>query len=446
MKIKTARDGRAPRYTARAVSFLTLVLAAGVAGCDGIFQVENPNNVLQEDVERPASATALANGAHARVAIGYSTLLRVIVPASDEATWTGSYDSVGELNRGNIDDPRNDEVDIAFNNMAVARWMADEAVRNLEHFNTQGTLRNRTDLARSYLYSGIAYTLIGDSWDNFVIGSNRTVAQAPVGADNMNQVYDVAIERFTKGIAIAQAMNQPNLHTTLLAMRARSQYARALWHRMNPTVTPNALVNDEGAVADALAVLSRAERDWKYRFTFDGTTGTSTFSAYLNNRLEFTVGSPYAERSADGKRSVAITLLDPIDRVPAPELRRVVFEAQGAGLYGSHTVVSTREMHLILAEAALAAGDESGFARHINHIRGLDDLTPYSGQIPALDMLTHARRVNLFFQARRLADQYRFGQPSPDWLEGSHAVRQPGTFLPIGQTERLSNCHLFGTC
>lgn len=56
-----------------------------------------------------------------------------------------------------------------------------------------------------------------------------------------------------------------------------------------------------------------------------------------------------------------------------------------------------------------------------------------------MDLLEHERRVNLFLQARRLADHYRFGSPSSNWLENSAALVRPGTFFPISITEIRSN-------
>jgi len=99
-------------------------------------------------------------------------------------------------------------------------------------------------------------------------------------------------------------------------------------------------------------------------------------------------------------------------------------------------------MRLIVAEAALASGDMDGFTNHINMIReGLDGLTAYSGQIPAIEMLQHERRVNLFVQYKRLQDMYRFGVQSMNWLSGSPSATTPGLMLPITRIEILANCH-----
>jgi starch-binding outer membrane protein, SusD/RagB family len=438
----------------RATRSTSLIAAAlfVAAGCGDVFQVENPNNVLQEDLERPASGTALVNGAHARVAIAFSTMLRTLTPASDEAFWTGSFNSVRELGAGNHGDHTNEEIDATFNNMSVGRWMADEAVRTLEAFQAAGTLRVPADLPRAYNIAGIAYTMIPDAWDDFVIGSDRTIASAPVGAANMGQLYDEAITRFDKAITAAQALpaaqaaQRDALHTNALALRARAKYQKSLRSRIRPAVQPNALVNDAGAVADATAALARMTGDWKFAFSFDGATTTSNFNVYLNNRLEYTIGEPYARRRADGKRAETVIMNDPITGAPAPALIAAINAAQGSGNYGSSTVVSARELLLILAEADLAAGNTAGFTTHINRLRALDGLTPYAGQIPAFDLLKHSRRVNLFLQGKRIMDQYRFGERSAEWIDGSLAVRTPGTLMPIGQTERLSNCHLLGGC
>src|SRR2546426_6810083 len=65
-------------------------------------------------------------------------------------------------------------------------------------------------------------------------------------------------------------------------------------------------------------------------------------------------------------------------------MRRAAVEFKGNSAtqsYGPLTALSTRELHLILAEAALAtadtAGVASGFATHLNVRRVRDGLPPY---------------------------------------------------------------------
>ncbi|HYU79076.1 MAG TPA: RagB/SusD family nutrient uptake outer membrane protein, partial [Vicinamibacterales bacterium] len=142
----------------------------------------------------------------------------------------------------------------------------------------------------------------------------------------------------------------------------------------------------------------------------------------------------------------------PITGLVDPELRRAAIEFKGTSatqLYGSLTVVSARELYLILAEAGLAAGDTLSatgqFAANINAVRTLNALPAYDPANAAhprpLDMLKYERKVNLFLQGRRVHDLYRFGERADQWqitTPVAEAVSAPGTFFPITR----SNCSL----
>ena len=155
------------------------------------------------------------------------------------------------------------------------------------------------------------------------------------------------------------------------------------------------------------------------------------------------IGQPYATYDpADPPTITSHDLMDPIEGALDTRYKALVDEFLAAGAYSPVILVSERGLRLMLAEAALAGGDMAGFTEHVNMIReGLDGLTGYSGQIPAMDMLQHERRVNLFLQYKRLQDHYRFGVPSTNWLAGSPAMTTPGTMLPITRIEIQANCH-----
>jgi hypothetical protein len=102
-------------------------------------------------------------------------------------------------------------------------------------------------------------------------------------------------------------------------------------------------------------------------------------------------------------------------------------------------------MYLILAEAALAAGNTTDFDSKINALRLLDGMAPYTGVGPTrLQLLQWARRVNLVFQGRRLNDMYRFGVKDPRWVSTAIVIRKPGCGLPIPLIERESNSEITG--
>jgi hypothetical protein len=437
----------------RLLSTVSLVVLA--AGCSSLLDVKNPNNVNQDDLNNPAAAAALANGALSATARALGNVLTPYSEATDELTWIGSRDAWSDLDQGYLTGITNEFVDAAFPQVAQSRWLSDEAIKRLRGFDADGKLEDRNLLARSYLYGAIAYTTIGDMFDDFPIGSDRTTAAAPLGPSNMAQVYDTAVVYATRGIAIAQATGDADLELQLTAMRARAQHAKGVWQKLNPfsaATLANPLVNDPAAVADATAALALAvgTPDWKYQFGYSSETVSTGIGFEVNQRLESRFGDLYIVPTADNKRVASILLQDPINNVPDPVLTSTINDFVTGVQYGSLTVLSSREMYLILAEARLAQNDSTGAATFINSIRALDGLTPYNplnaAHPRARAMYQHERRVNLFLQGRRLADEYRFGVPADKWPANAEAVLQPGTVFPITNTEILANCHIQGTC
>jgi hypothetical protein len=440
---------------ARSRALVSFCLTALAASCSGLLDVENPNNVNIENLNNPAAAGPLANGALSAMARAWGVVLTPYAEATDELTWIGSRDAWSDLDQGYLSGITNEFVDAAFPSLAQARWLSDEAIKRLRAFDSATVLPNRDDLARSYLYGAIAYVAIGDMFDDWPIGSDRTQAAPPLGPANMAQVYDTAVAYTTRGIAIAQATGNKTLELDLTAMRARAHHAKGVWVKLNPLTAAtlaNPLVNDPGAVADANAALALgvATPDWKYRFGYSSATINNSIGFEVNQRLESRFGDLYIVPTIDNKRVADIRLQDPISGARDPVLTATINEFVTGVQYGPLTVVSAREMYLILAEARLAQNDSVGAATFINNIRSLNGLTPYdplnAAHPRARAMYQHERRVNLFLQGRRLADHYRFGVPADKWPVNAEARLQPGTVFPITNTERLANCYINGTC
>lgn len=427
------------------------VCVVGLAGCDNLLDVKNPNNVTQEALENPVAAASLVAGATAEVADGIVTLIRSEVTLSDETRWIGSQNAAQEHDQGMVSDPVNEYNNNTFSNVSEGRWLADEAIRLLEGFDADGTLTNKDLLARAYLQGGIIYTYIGELFDDFVI-SNRREAAPPVGPANMVKMFDTAIGYLDKGITIARAQNNKTRELELLAMRARANYSKALWGKLNPTVnTADPLVASAAAAADAQAALALAPTvNWRYEYQFTPTTISNDVGQWLTQRFEIRLSETIAELDPKNpKRTTAIKLMDPVDNVAAPEATRIMKAFYAQEQYWPLTVISARELRLIAAEVALAGGDVAAAATHLNAIREADGLTALSSTASrdqALAVLKHMRRTNLLLQGRRLVDQYRFAEPAPEWLATSPAAAQPGSMFPIGKDEVNANCHISGAC
>lgn len=441
------------RWKLWSATLATLVVAASGTGCSGLLDVENPNNVPAEELDNPTSATGLANGALSALARAWSYMVRNYATVTDELTWTGSRDGFRQFDFGFISNPSNEFTDAAFPFVGEARWLADLAIAKISEFDAAGTLKNRNDLVRSYLYGSLAYTMIADMFANFPIGSDRREAAPPLGQPNMVQVYDAAIAYATTGIALAQATKNKSLELALTAQRARARHAKAVWAlfphppALNAPPPANPFINDADANTDATRALSLVtSADWKFRYTYSPSTVTNQIGVWVTSRQEMRFGDRYVNRAAKD------TLDDPVTGTTEPELRRAVVEFVATSAtqdYFPLTALSQRELYLMLAEAALAQGDTigptSGFATRINQVRALNSLETYDPSDPAhprpVAMLKHARMVNLFMQGRRLHDLYRFGERADMWQLSpiAEAIEKPGTVFPIALIELTSN-------
>jgi hypothetical protein len=451
---------RASRPRARRAALALLAAAcAGAAACSSVLEVNNPNNVVEDSLASVAAAPPVANGVAGVTIRAVNAALDPYSTVTDELDFVGSQDGFFQLDVGNVSTPVIQFSDNAFQRVAEARWTADEALVRFADWDKRGVLPagNRADWATAYLYAAVVYATIGDMFDDFTL-SNRQTAAPPIGEANMRQVYDTAVAYLDRGLALAVAANNAPLRQQILATRARTKHARALWPKLNPPApyagapVANPLVNDEGATADALAALALVGTgDWTFTVTPSQTgTAGNNLGNDLNQRREMRIGQAYAQPdpAAQGQNRTrvvdnqpVIVLNDPVTGQPDVALRNRVRELINGGQFLPMTLVSARELNLIVAEAALAAGNAAEARTRINLVRAFTAGTPaWDGAGPdGLTMLRHTRRVHLFLMGRRLADMYRFGDRDPRWQTGSAAFTTRGCFFPITFTERLSN-------
>lgn len=411
------------------VGLCVLVLALGMFGCEDPLEVENPNSLVEEDLSNPIASNALANGALTTVATGVAYVLAPYSTATDEVIWTGSRDAWRELDFGNVAFEGNEFTDNAMKFLHEGRWMADKAVSQLQAFADANVRElDRADLARAYLYSGVVRVYIADWFDDWAF-SNKTEPAPNVGEANMITVYEDAVARLNSALDIARSIGNSELEIRALAMLARTKHAMAVWNLLNPKgqVPANPWVNAGKAEAEqALGLMG----DDNYRWQFFYGPGAEW------NDLAWQV---------NGRRELDLNAIpnDPIDGIADPRMTaaeadfRDITKYSGTN-YSPVTIVSAREMRLIIAEAELASGNTDAARDQLNAIRALDGLTPITNEDVG-EMLKHERRANLFLMGRRLADMYRFGLKDPMWQTTSHAYTTPGTFLPITIAELQSN-------
>jgi len=437
------------RRAARTAIAATALLIAAPACSVFDTNVTNPNAIEEAALGDPASAPTLANGLNSAVTRMITSVYGPYSVASDELTWVGSRENWGLLDNGDVSDPLNEYNDAAYPFASEARWLANYTIDRLEGFDKAGSLRNRLDLARTYVYAAVAYITIGDNYDDFVLAADRTKPAAPVGEANMVQTYDSAIVYLDRGLVIAKALSNTDLQSQILGLRARAKYSAAVWRMLRParTTPANPLVNDAGANADATSALAVMTSGYRYRVIATTNTGTNNVGSEMNSRQEIRAGGDYI--NPDPARSnlqpllgvAGIKLKDPVTGQADPVMNKAIDDCcrLTATTLIPFTLTSWKEMQLILAEASLVTGNTTDFRTRINAVRAIDALPAWDGTTPtARDILIHERRVNLFLQTRRLHDLYRFGLKADKWLPNSVAARK-ACFFPITAIERQSN-------
>jgi hypothetical protein len=429
---------------------LAPALALGIVlpACD-ILDVNNPNSLGEESINARAAAAAVVNGAVAANARAIANVWLGYLMATDEIVWIGSRDAWGQLDQGFLSNPANEFTDAAFPLITQARWVADRAATALDgHVSETPTTPLKREQARAYLHAGLIYMIVGEVQEDFVFGDKQE-SQAAVGPDQMATIIDQAIQYLDKAVAVATEINDSELISRSLALRARAKHSRALWDKVKPTVnTAQPLVSSSGASADATAALARVADDWRFQLGYSPASLSNYMASEINSRGEqqFDTTSIVQVNRAAPKTILGVRLRDPIEAAPDARILAFLREWKSdndisvpGDIYASLTIVSAKHMHLILAEDELSKGNVAGFTTHINAVRAVDGMTPFSGQIEPVEMLKHERRAALFVTGVRLFDMYRFGIRDPLWHANSDAVNRPGTLLPITCIEANAN-------
>ena len=408
---------------------ISLLLGFTLIGCD--LDVDNPNSLLEGDLQDPSAAAALANGAWNASLRGVTYMMMPHAVATDESVWIGSRDAWYQIDKGGMTNVYNEFVDQAWPYISEARWMSDKAVSILEGLGAD--LPNNQDLVLAYLSGAMVRVYIADMFEDFVY-SDKTEAGTPVGAANMSQLYDEALALLGKASSIATGDNA----VKVLSLVARTRHAKAVWGKVNPVNTASPYVSAGASEAAAAAAMMSA--DWKWRMNFSSSTVSNYMAGQINDRQEMDLFQNALVETATPGAGGDPQPNDPVTGLPDSRMTAIAteFRAGGGGTsWTPVTITSLREMHLIIAESKKAGGDDAGCLAELNALRTFDSLDPYPSGTDAGTALQHERRANLFLQSRRLSDMYRFNLTSTVWdaVEKSPA----GSFFPITISEIRSN-------
>lgn len=400
--------------------FLTvLLLGLIITGC-GIFDVDNPGEIVEDDLNTEIAIPALVAGAGGDLSYSYGYLDSAPVFAGmlvDEIQHVGSYPDWRQVDDADL---LITEESISLNNLhdncARARWVADDGARRIKDLLGDAAASSAA-LAEILVYSGFSHLLLGDLFGAVPIDGGPLISQ--------EEVYQRAVTKFTEALTVAQAAGSTEWAEAALAGRARA------YHSLNDLTQAVADAQQLPAGYQFDAVFSDntdREKNWCYwaNITRNEASVSPEIVALYQETLDPRIRCTENGIGGDGNRPWWIQ--DKYTSYSAPV-----------------RLVGWQEMELIQAEAKLNTGNLDGAIAHINNVRAgivLDDdaSTPLAAR-PASsnadevrDWLIHERRVEFFFEGRRLADCRHFGLLD--------VIKNDPPFFPIPANELDTNPNL----
>ena len=397
---------------------LTITLSLYLSGC-GILDVDNPGSIVEEDLNVDIAIPAIVAGAGGDLSVAIGNTLGSVVTFSaiitDELQHVGSYPTWRE-----VDDPNQpiDLQNITLNDLwmtaARARWVADDGARRIKEILGEDAANKSKDLAQILVYSGFAHLTLADLFGDVPLDGGPAVPQ--------NDVYQRAVDRFTEAIQVGSAA----AGAATWVNAAYGGRARA-YHIMK---------NIGAAVADA----NMLPADFRFDAVFSDNSGRERNYSYWANitRNEASVSPQlrelYAQTNDSRIRCVYKGIGGDGNRVWWTQFKHVSYASP-------IRLVGWQELELIKAEARHQAGDLPGAIEHINKVRAaaLNDTTnapmearPASTDANEVkDWLIHERRVEFFFEGRRMADCRHFGLTA--------IIKNTPPFFPVPSYERDTN-------
>ena len=303
----------------------------------------------------------------------------------------------------------------------TARFVADQAVRQLDGWTDQQVPDRSRLIARASLYAGYATLLIGEGFCSATIDVGPELQSA--------QLFDSAEVRFTRAITLATQLGDQAILNGALVGRARARLNRG---------------NRAGAGEDA----ARVPLAFVLNATADVNAARRTNRVFAENNQGFavTVAPAYRALTVAGAPDPRVRVTD-AGRNAADQVNRLWTQTKYAALNAVIPIASGVEAQLILAEARGGA-DGAAVLSALRARAGVALPALSAAEAAAFQTtLFEERRRELFLQGARWYDIRRANLP----LEPAAGAQYPkgGVYgnqrcWPLPDVERFANPNLQG--
>lgn len=408
-----------------------LMLAVfSLTACDGLFDVENPGSLVDEDLETPFLENTLATSAEGELVDDYSSAL-VNGEMLGDHVWHPSVQDFALLTDAGYRDRDNTLVESMFNGLASAIWVADNMVTRL-----QAMVANpgaHLGVANSHFMAGLARLTLATYYENVVYDGGGLLPPS--------RAIEDAIGNMQSAAQVASAAGDINLAAASLGAAARG--SRALYYEGGGT-NASLIQQAEALARQALDLAPDFRKDMRY-----GQPGASNghFTGLSEEGPYHRMHVTYANRP------------DPVSGVPDP---RIIHSAQPESTPGPRGEIRwiqrkytartdplpasrAAEAELIVAEARLIAGDLDGAVQWINRVRAKSGLPDFASSDAAAirTQLIYERDTELWLEGRRWED-HRYYNIIPVAWDQVNIDRGVSARWPISVQERFNNPNVAG--
>ena len=395
------------------------MLAIVLSACSE--RITDPGPVDDSVLDQPLAHPALVNGMAKSLsrALGYIAYTGAAISREVVASGSSSLFGITLKQRQGLLDPAFAETNDHWQFAHQARWIAEDGVRRMRA--TLGADFQKSALAAEALnYVGFANRLLGENMCEAVIDGGPRAGRSIY--------FERAEAAFTEAIAIGGAASNATLGNAARGGRASVRASLGNW---------------SGAVQDANAVPASFRYQAKYT-AVDLEQYNRIFWANGNQpyRAHSVVGTffeSYYESTNDPRVQWRRNPAIPNGTVATvPWLFQVKYDKRESPI----TLVSGREMRLIVAESLLRNGDWQAALAAINAIRAEVGVTPWTAANldAAWVALKREREIEMWLEGRRLGDLHRWlADKTPGAVED---MTGRDTCFPIGQNELDSNPNL----
>lgn len=410
-----------PTRISRAAIFAGILLIP-MTGCDRLLDVTIPGQIAESELDNPALAATMVAGALGEFECAFNRMVISTGILTGEYITSGIFIGLnswgwrGDVeirsNAGSCPDSRTTANYGFYTPLQTARFLADDTFRRIGEFSDAEVPGKTKMQAQLATYSGYGHILLGEAFCEMAIDQGPLMTR--------DEVFAIAVERFTAGIERAQAAQDVDLHNLALLGRARArlnlgQGAEAatdaaqipegfVWYVENSAITPR-----------------RENRVWHY-----------------NHLNEFSsVGPDWRDLEVDGV---------PDPRVPVvytgdfgsdgitPQWNQLKFTSPSSPI----RLASWHEAQLIIAEGR--GGQEAIDA--MNRVRSSYDLPHLDpNEIDdILEAVLEERRREFFSEGgHRHNDMIRHNIPFPSGFNHKNQILQDYDCMPLPDVERLNN-------